>query len=73
MNDSLCETCTFSREILTPKRSRFLLCQVSTTDPAFPKYPRQPVLRCRGYQCRNRSEGDSPGPAGEGFAEEDRK
>ena len=50
---SLCETCASMREVLTPKGSRFLLCQLSRTDPAFPKYPPQPVVRCDG--CRPRS------------------
>jgi hypothetical protein len=47
---SLCETCTLMREVNTPKGSRFLLCQLSQTDPNYPKYPRQPVVRCDGYQ-----------------------
>jgi hypothetical protein len=38
------------REVITPKGSRFLLCQLSRTDPAFPKYPPQPVVRCDGYR-----------------------
>jgi hypothetical protein len=38
------------REVLTPRGSRFLLCRLSQTDPAFPKYPPQPVVRCDGYQ-----------------------
>ena len=50
MNRSLCETCTWMREIVTPKGSRFLLCQLSKNDPAFPKYPPQPVVRCDGYR-----------------------
>jgi hypothetical protein len=47
---SLCETCAFVREVVTPKGSRFLLCRLSRSDPAFPKYPPQPVVRCGGYQ-----------------------
>lgn len=47
---SLCETCARMREVLTPKGSRFLLCQLSRTDSAFPKYPRQPVGQCEGYR-----------------------
>jgi hypothetical protein len=53
---SLCETCASMREIVTPKGSRFLLCQLSQTDPAFPKYPPQPVARCDGYQPRDSKE-----------------
>ena len=47
---SLCETCANVREVVTPRGSRFLLCQLSGTDPTFPKYPAQPVMRCDGYQ-----------------------
>src|SRR5438034_6358291 len=50
MTASLCETCAFMREVDTPKGSRFLLCRLSQTDPAFPKYPPQPVVRCLGFQ-----------------------
>ena len=49
---SLCETCASVREVLTPNGSRFLLCQLAQTDPAFPKYPPQPVVRCAGYQLK---------------------
>ena len=63
---SLCETCASMREVITPKGSCFLLCQLSKTDPAFPKYPPQPVVRCDGYRPRD-GEGavpaqDRPGP-----------
>jgi hypothetical protein len=50
MTPSLCETCAWMREVVTPKGSRFLLCQLSQTDPAFSKYPAQPVVRCEGYR-----------------------
>jgi hypothetical protein len=56
MTRSLCETCAFMREVSTPRGSRFLLCQLSTTDPAFPRYPPQPVVRCDGYQPRDENE-----------------
>ena len=50
MNLSLCETCIWMRQIVTPKGSRFLLCQLSTTDTKFPKYPPQPVIQCSGFR-----------------------
>ena len=28
----------------------FYLCGLSTIDPAFPKYPRLPVVQCSGYK-----------------------
>jgi hypothetical protein len=52
MQKSLCETCAFMREIVTPKGSRFLLCQLSLTDAAYPKYPRQPVAHCEAYRAK---------------------
>jgi hypothetical protein len=55
MPDSLCETCQSMRAVTTPKGSRFLLCQLSLTDPNYPKYPPQPVVRCDGYQAKERT------------------
>lgn len=49
MSVSLCESCSFAREIVSGKGSRFLLCEKSRTDERFPKYPRQPVVRCHGF------------------------
>jgi hypothetical protein len=56
MPQSLCETCALVREVITPKGSRFLLCQLSKTDPAYPKYPPQPVVRCEGHQKKDETE-----------------
>ena len=56
---SLCETCARVREVVTPKGSRFLLCRLSQTDPAYPKYPPQPVVRCDGYRPRQPNEEDT--------------
>lgn len=56
MRPTLCATCTWIREIVTPKASRFLLCQLSQTNPAYPKYPAQPVVQCAGYQKKERAE-----------------
>jgi hypothetical protein len=64
MTPSLCESCENVREVRTA-RSRFLLCELSVTDAAYPKYPPQPVVRCDGYRPRagaNQGEqGDPPG------------
>jgi len=51
---TLCETCASMREVVTPKGSRFLLCQLSKTEPAYLKYPPQPVVRCGGYQPKDK-------------------
>jgi len=40
------------RCVVTPRGSRFLLCERSRTDPNYPKYPPQPVVTCAGYQAR---------------------
>ena len=49
MIQSLCETCAHTKEVISQKGSRFLLCQLSQRDSRFPKYPTQPVVRCVGY------------------------
>jgi len=45
----LCGDCAWSRRVKT-RRSTFHLCLRHRQDPAFPKYPSLPVLRCRGFQ-----------------------
>jgi hypothetical protein len=57
MTPSLCETCAWMREVVTPKRSRFLLCQLSKPDTDYPKYPPQPVVRCVDYRKKEQTEG----------------
>jgi len=46
----LCANCIHARLIASSKGSQFLLCQLSQSDPTFPKYPRLPVLRCSGHK-----------------------
>jgi hypothetical protein len=46
----LCETCANSKQIHSDRGSIFYQCRLSFTDPAFPNYPRLPVLTCGGYQ-----------------------
>ena len=46
----LCGRCQHARVIETRHESRFYLCRLSAVDPAFPRYPRLPVLLCVGYQ-----------------------
>ena len=50
MTPSLCETGALLRQVATKNRPRFLLCQLSQTHPAYPKYPPQFVVRCDGYR-----------------------
>jgi len=49
-NAGLCTRCLHSRRIESARGSVFMLCQLSATDPRFPKYPRLPVFSCAGYQ-----------------------
>lgn len=53
--ESLCERCAFLQVVLTPRGSRFLLCQLARTNRAFPKYPPQPTVHCDGYQAKEKS------------------
>jgi hypothetical protein len=46
----LCDTCIQMRKIVSDRGSVFYLCGLSKTDPSFPRYPRLPVLECRGYE-----------------------
>jgi hypothetical protein len=45
----LCTDCSQARTVEGAQRSRFYLCERSASDPAFPKYPRLPVLACPGF------------------------
>ena len=49
MIQSLCETCSHKKEVVSAKGSRFLLCRLSQNDRRFAKYPLQPVIRCVGF------------------------
>lgn len=45
----LCPDCVHARRIASDRGATFLLCELSATDAAFPKYPALPVLQCSGY------------------------
>lgn len=47
----LCATCRHQRIVRTTRGSTFSLCERSKVDPAYPKYPRMPVLRCAGWEA----------------------
>jgi hypothetical protein len=59
MNDAetagLCATCRHSRRIASARDAIFYLCELSYSDPRFPKYPRLPVVQCSGYVPRPES------------------
>jgi len=46
----LCADCQYARRIESDRGSVFVRCELSFTDPQFPKYPRLPVLACDGYE-----------------------
>jgi hypothetical protein len=56
----LCGDCAHARVIKSDRGSVFLLCQRSFSDSRFAKYPRLPVVFCRGYEQRQNTE---PGQA----------
>jgi hypothetical protein len=45
----LCADCRNARKLGSDRGSIFYLCEHSKVDPAFPKYPRLPVLQCSAY------------------------
>ena len=45
----LCTDCQFMRRIRSARGSIFYLCRRSEKEPEFPKYPRLPVIQCKGY------------------------
>jgi len=46
----LCEHCRHQQLVPNTRGSVFSLCQRSRSDPAFPRYPRLPVLSCPGFE-----------------------
>lgn len=50
---SLCDTCRHQQVVRNTRGSSFSLCRRSRTEPAYPRYPRLPVLRCPGYEPRS--------------------
>jgi len=48
----LCNLCRHQRLVGNTRGSVFSLCERSRTDATFPKYPRVPVVDCRGFEAR---------------------
>lgn len=46
----LCRSCRHARSIASARGSTFWMCGRHEAEPAYPKYPRLPVLQCRGYE-----------------------
>jgi hypothetical protein len=47
----LCADCRHARRVESDRGSVFWRCELSVSDPSFPKYPRLPVRECRGYEA----------------------
>jgi hypothetical protein len=60
-NAGLCDTCRHQRLVPNTRGSVFSLCERSKTDPAYPRYPRLPVVNCDGYDRRPASDARSAG------------
>jgi hypothetical protein len=58
-NAGLCADCRFMRRMQSDRGSVFLLCERSADDPSFPKYPRLPLLQCRGYERKSAEDKNS--------------
>ena len=54
----LCDSCRHQVVVRNTRGSAFSLCRRSRTEPGYPKYPRLPVLACRGHEPV--SGGDGP-------------
>lgn len=57
MPAGLCDDCRHQRVVRNTRGSVFSLCERSRVDPAFPKYPRVPVIACAGFEPRPVGEG----------------
>jgi len=51
MEVGLCETCVHAQKV-KGKQTTFWMCRRSRTDQSFPRYPRLPVMHCRGYEAK---------------------
>ena len=52
MRAGLCDTCAHQKIVRSGRGGVFSMCLRHRTDDRFPKYPRIPVERCRGYEKR---------------------
>jgi hypothetical protein len=51
LDPGLCADCVHAQQVMSARDSKFYLCRLSASDPRFPKYPRLPVLSCKGYEA----------------------
>lgn len=59
----LCSVCRHVRTVENRRGSAFFLCGLSKADPSFSRYPRLPVLACRGFEAVDILEDESGGDA----------
>jgi hypothetical protein len=57
----LCDRCRHQQLVPNTRGSVFSLCLRSRTEPAFPRYPRLPVLSCPGFEPEPGTAGEAPG------------
>jgi hypothetical protein len=50
--NGLCDSCVHQQLVPNTRGSVFSLCLRSRQDPAYPRYPRVPVLSCPGHEPR---------------------
>jgi len=55
MDAGLCATCQHQQIVRNTRGSTFSLCRRSKTQPEYPRYPRLPVVDCRGWEARRAS------------------
>jgi hypothetical protein len=48
----LCAQCAHCRPLRSARGSTFYRCDHASLDPAFPRYPRLPVVHCAGFAGR---------------------
>jgi len=58
--NGLCDGCAQQQLVPNSRGSVFSLCRRSREDPAYPRYPRVPVLRCPGFEPSPPSHPRSP-------------
>ena len=56
----LCDSCRHQQLVPNTRGSVFSLCERSRTDPAFPRYPRLPVLSCPGFEPEPEAAAEGP-------------
>jgi hypothetical protein len=61
MRFGLCDTCVHQQIVRNTRGSVFSLCRRSRDEPEFPRYPRVPVLECRGHESHGSTDDEAPG------------